>query len=329
MIRTWLTELFDLTVPVIGAPMAGPGDGRLAGAVSAGGGLGMIGVDGSRSGSWIREQAAVAAGQSTTGLTNARGRRVHGIGLMAWALDRDDAQLATVLELRPNLVSVSFGDFAPHVARLAQAGIPVTVQVGNVDEARRAERAGADFIVARGSEAGGHGRNEVALMPLLQAVLDVVDVPVVAAGGIGTARGLAAVLAAGAVGAWVGTALLTVSEAATSTSARAQLLAAQHGQTVYGRVFDVAQRLGWPPEYGGRSLRNPFYDQWHDRLDALAHDDAAAQQLTAAREEEDYETAYLYAGQGVGLLVKERSAADVLTDLGRAENLLRQVGLSL
>ncbi len=246
MIRTWLTDSFDLAVPIIGAPMAGPGDGVLAAAVSAAGALGMIGVGASRPGSWIREQAAAAGAPASAGAAPAarRGPYPYGVGLMAWALDRDDAQLTTVLELRPDLVSVSFGDFAPHVDRLAAADIRVTVQVGNVDEARRAERAGADFVVARGAEAGGHGRNEIATLPLLQAVLDVVEVPVVAAGGIATPRGLAAVLGAGAAGAWVGTALLATHEAASTPAARSRLLAAGHDQTVYGRVFDVAQRLG-------------------------------------------------------------------------------------
>jgi nitronate monooxygenase len=246
---------------------------------------------------------------------------------MAWVLDRDDSQLATVLELRPSLVSVSFGDFAPHVNRLADAGISVTVQVGNVDEAIRAERAGADFIVARGAEAGGHGRNEIATLPLLQAVLEAVRVPVVAAGGIATARGLAAVLAAGSAGAWVGTALLTTNEAGNSHAARERLIAAHDGETVHGRVFDVAQRIGWPAEFGGRSLRNAFYDRWHDHLDELAHDDTAAAQLAAAREMEDYDNAYLYAGQGVGLLTREQPVADVLTELARAEQLLQLVDL--
>lgn len=325
MIRTWLTDRFNLAVPVIGAPMAGPGEGRLAAAVSTAGALGMFGVGGSRQGSWIREQAAIAAGNTPLGATLSAQKRTrpYGIGLMAWVLDQDDSQLATVLELRPSLVSVSFGNFEPHVQRLAGAGIQVTVQVGNVEEALCAEEAGVDFIVARGAEAGGHGRNEIATLPLLQAVLEAVKVPVVAAGGITTSRGLAAVLAAGAAGAWVGTALLTALEAANSPQARARLIAAGHGQTVYGRVFDVAQRFGWPPEYGGRSIRNLFYDHWHDRLDELAHDETAAKQLTAAREIEDYDFAYLYAGQGVGSLTKEQPAADILAELAHAEQLLQ------
>src|SRR4051812_19437792 len=156
---TWLTRTFGLAVPVVGAPMAGPGEGALAAAVSAAGGLGMIGVQGSRSPEWVREQAAIAAAPG----------RPYGIGLMAWALDEDAGQLEAVLELRPGLVSVSFGTFEPYVERLREAGIAVTVQAGNVAEAVRAERAGADLVVARGGEGGGHGRNEVGTLPLLQA----------------------------------------------------------------------------------------------------------------------------------------------------------------
>ncbi len=244
---------------------------------------------------------------------------------MAWGLDEDDAQLAAVLDLRPRLVSVSFGAFEPYVERLAAAGVPVTVQVGNPAEAVRAQRAGADFLVARGAEAGGHGRNDIGLLPLLQVLLDTVDLPVVAAGGIGSARGLAAVLAAGAVGAWVGTALLTAHEANNSPAARQRLIAAGHDETAYGRVFDVAQRLGWPPEYGGRGLRNAYVDRWEHRLDELAVDPDAQEQLRRAQQDEDYDTANLYAGQGVGSLGAERPAAAVIAELARAEGLLRGV----
>ncbi|MEO5708824.1 MAG: nitronate monooxygenase [Nocardioidaceae bacterium] len=303
MIDTWLTDTFGLSVPVVGAPMAGPGEGRLAAAVTAAGGLGMVGVNASRSPDWVVEQAHVAAA----------GGAAYGVGLMAWVLEQDDAQLRAVLEVRPALVSVSFGPFERYVDRLRAEGIKVTVQAGTPDEARRAEAAGVDLVVARGAEGGGHGRNEVATLPLLQAVLDQVDVPVVAAGGIGTARGLAAVLAAGAAGAWIGTALLTTHEAATRDAARQALLASDVTGTAYGRVFDVAQRLGWPPEFGGRALRNAFFDRWEHRLDELATDDEVA-----------VEVDYVYAGQGAGLLSSERSVAEVLAELATAEVLLRR-----
>jgi nitronate monooxygenase len=161
-------------------------------------------------------------------------------------------------------------------------------------------------------------------LPLLQTVLDRVGVPVVAAGGIGSARGLAAVLAAGAVGAWVGTAFLGCEEAGNTAAARRRLFEAPATGTAYGRVFDVAQRLAWPQEYGGRGLRNRFFDSWADRLDDLAVDDDAAAELAAAKQDEDYDTAYLYAGEGVGLLDRERPVADVIADFAQAETLLRR-----
>ena len=107
--------------------------------------------------------------------------------------------------------------------------------------------------MVRGAEAGGHGRNAMATLPLLQMVLDRTPLPVLAAEGILNHRGLAAVLAAGAEGAWVGTAFLTCVEASGSPSTKAHLLTSS--ETGFGRVFDVAQGYAWPREYGGRCLR--------------------------------------------------------------------------
>lgn len=316
MLRTWLTDHFRLTVPLVAAPMVGAGDARLAAAVSAAGGLGMFGVAPTSTPEWIAEQAAVAGA----------GGRSYGIGLMAWALT--DAQLDAVIEARPALVSVSFGDYAGPVRRLRTAGITVAVQAGTTAEAVEAAETGADIVVARGGEGGGHGRAEVATLPLLQGVLDAVDVPVLAAGGIATARGLAAVLAAGAQGAWVGTAFLGCAESALPEGARQRVVTAGETGTAYGRVFDVAQRLGWPPEFGGRALRNPYFDRWQGREEELAADDAASAELAAARQAGDYDTAYVYAGQAVGLVEGERTAADVVSAFARAEQLLHRFAIT-
>jgi nitronate monooxygenase len=179
-----------------------------------------------------------------------------------------------------------------------------------------------DVVVARGGEGGGHGRDEVATLPLLQSVLDAVRVPVLAAGGIATARGLAAVLAAGAEGAWVGTAFLGCVETTTSEAARRRILAADETGTAYGRVFDLAQRLAWPAEYGGRALRNAFFDRWAGHEEELAADERAPGELTAARRADDFDTAYIYAGQAVGMVRRQRTAADVVADFAAAEELL-------
>lgn len=306
--RTWLTDAFSLDVPVVCAPMAGPGEGPLAAAVSAAGGLGMIGVGAARTPAWVAEHAATAR---ATG-------RSYGIGLMAWALDSRPDLLDAAIAARPALVSVSFGAFEPHVRRVKDAGLAVTTQAGSLDEARRAERAGVDLVVARGAEAGGHGRADVGTLPLLQTVLEHVQVPVLAAGGIAGSSGLAAVLAAGAAGAWVGTAFLGCPEAATTPGARRALFAATDTATAYGRVFDVGSRIRWPPEFGGRALRNTYLDTWEGRLDELAEDEDAAEQLARARAAHDYDVASIYAGQGVGMLREERPAAAVLADFARA-----------
>ncbi|NUW44190.1 NAD(P)H-dependent flavin oxidoreductase [Nonomuraea rhodomycinica] len=310
--RTWLTERFDLTVPLVGAPMAGVGAGRLAAAVSAAGALGMFGVPATATAEWIGEQASVAA---ATG-------RPYGIGLMAWALPGNPAQLQAVLDARPAVVSVSFGPYERYVGELRRAGITVVTQAGTTEEALAAERAGVDAVVARGAEGGGHGRADVATLPLLEGVLDAVRVPVLAAGGVATARGLAAVLAAGAEGAWAGTAFMGCEETTISPAARRRLLEAAETDTAYGRVFDVAQRLGWPVEYGGRALRNAFFERWAGREDELAADESARADLEAARRDEDFDTAYIYVGQGVGLVREPRTAADVVAAFAGAEKLL-------
>jgi len=303
---TWL----DLAVPVVQAPMAGVSGGALAAAVSDAGGLGCVAAGSTTPVAWLEEQVALLAG------------RTYGIGLLAWALPVREDLVAAVLAARPALVSMSYGPYDRYVERFREAGIPVATQAGTVEEAVAAERAGVDVVVARGGEGGGHGRDDVATLPLLQGVLDEVGIPVLAAGGIATRRGVAAVLAAGAAGAWVGTAFLACPEAMTPPEARARLLATPSTGTAYGRVFDVGQRQAWPPEYGGRALRNAFFDRWQGRLDELAGDDEAPAQLAAAARGRDYDTAVLYAGQAVGLVDAERPAAEVVAELGRGVDLL-------
>jgi nitronate monooxygenase len=236
----------------------------------------------------------------------------YGIGLLAWALEHDPSPLEAALETDAALVSVSFGALEAPVERVKAAGKLVTTQIGNVAEARRAQAAGVDFVVARGREAGGHGRDEIGALPLLQLTLEAVALPVVAAGGIANGRGLRAVLAAGAAGGWAGTAFLCCRESALPVAARHRLIAADDTATVYGRVFDVAQRAAWPPEYGGRALRNRFFDSWQGREDGLAADERALSEYAEAQRRGDFDAAVIYAGQGAALLSRETTAAEVV-----------------
>lgn len=310
---TWLTETFGLSVPVVAAPMANVSGGKLTAAVSAAGGLGMLGAGSAVSADWIRTEGAIAAASG----------KPYGVGLMAWSVKDRPEHLDAVLELKPALVSLSFGDYSPYVEPLRAAGIVVTTQAGTVADAREAIDAGADAIVVRGAEAGGHGRNEVGTLPLLQAILDLTDLPVLAGGGISGPRGLAAVLAAGAAGGWIGTAFLTCEEALTPEPARQRLLEADETDTVYGTVFDAASRAGWPDEFGGRALRNTFYDSWEGREEALKSDDEGHAQYIAATRAADPTATSLYAGQGVGALDATTTAAEVLRTLATYQAYLR------
>jgi len=301
MLRTWLTEQFDLTVPVVLAPMAGVAGGALAAAVSGAGGLGVVGIG-------YDEPAFITAEADTARASG----RPFGIGLIAWVSDTRTEMLEAAIAARPALLSLSFGEYARHVGAAHDAGILVVTQAGTVDDARRAVDAGVDVVVARGSEGGGHGRGEVATLPLLQGVLDAVDVPVLAAGGIAGPRGLAAVLAAGAAGAWVGTAFLACVEGRNSPQARAAVVAAGETDTIYTTVLDIGRGIPWPSEFGGRALRNAFAERWHGREDELR------------REGVQSEESVVWAGEAVGLIREERSAADVVAEFAAAEALVRR-----
>lgn len=314
MLHTYLTTSWQLRYPIIGAPMAYVGRGRLARAVSQAGGLGMIGIGSKESVELIAQEAAIARGTD-------QGR--FGIGLMAWAIEARLELLHAAVETRPFLISISFGSPAPYVEILHRQGIHLATQVHSRAEALHAAQVGADLIVVQGTEAGGH-TGYVSTLPLLQSVLDVVQVPVLVAGGIASPRGVAAALAAGAEGVWVGTCLLASPECENTEQARARIVQAQETETILTRAFDVAQGIPWPPQYPGRALRNRFTDQWHHQIDALAHNEGARQQLAEANASKSYDIAYMYAGEAVGLVTRQQSAAEVIQQLGDgAEQLLR------
>lgn len=315
MLHTYLTRSWSLRYPIIGAPMAFVGRGRLAYAISQAGGLGMVGIGSTESVDFLLQEAAIARGTDQTRF---------GIGMHAWAIDKRPDLLDAAIEARPFLLSVSFGAAAPYVERLHQRGILLATQVNTRVDAVQAARDGVDLIVVQGAEAGGHVTGQVNTLPLLQAVLDAVQVPVLVAGGIASPRGVAAALAAGAEGVWVGTAFLASPENEHTEQARARIVQAQETDTVLTRAFDVAQGLAWPQQYPGRALRNRFTDQWHSSIEMLSEVKDARQQLADAIAAKNYDLAFIYAGEAVGLVNKQQPAAEVIRYLGEgAEDLLR------
>jgi nitronate monooxygenase len=252
-------------------------------------------------------------------------RQPFGIGLLGWAVDQEPLLLDAALDAQPILISLGFANVSPWVHLVHDAGILLATQVYDVQGARDAQTAGVDIIIARGSEGGGHGLNNVSTLPLLQAVLEEVEIPVLAAGSIGSARGLAAVLAAGASGAWIGTAFLLCPEALTPAAAHSRIVRANETDTVYTRSVDAAMGIACPAQFGERVVRNRFTERWSGDEERLVDDDRARAAFSRARDEDDFDLAEIAAGQGVGLLSNTRSAEEIIYGLtnGAAELLGR------
>jgi nitronate monooxygenase len=305
VIATPLTELLGVRVPLISAPMTPQAGGRLARAVSEAGAFGMIGIEETDTEEGIAaELAIVRAGAPVP----------FGIGLVSWVLDQRPELLDIAIDARPTLISISFADAGPHVGRVHDAGILVASQVQSRQWAEVAIEAGVDVLVAQGTEGGGH-TGAVATLPLLQIVLELTDLPVVAAGGIASGRGLAAVLAAGAVGAWVGTPFLLAEEARNSTAARERIARTDETETLYTSVYDRLQDKGWPAEFRARAIRNAFGARWTGHEDELGAGTKPREEFVQARAAQDYDIAHIYAGQSIGMLDAVRPAAAIVADI--------------
>ncbi|WP_111511036.1 NAD(P)H-dependent flavin oxidoreductase [Mycobacterium kyogaense] len=278
--------MLDLAVPILNAPMGGVAGGALAAAVTRAGGLGMIGMGSSATVSTLHRE-----------LPHVRAAR-FGIGLIGWRVRDDPGLLDAALDARPALLSVSFGDDYAWVAAAHDAGVLAATQVADVEQATQAADAGVDVLVARGAEGGGHGRPRMPLHTLLGQIIAHVDRPVLAAGGIASAHALNDVLAAGAAGAWIGTAFAVCGESLLDDAARARLIAAQATDTILTRAFDRAFGYAWPNDTPERVLRNSFTDRYDTREDEI--DAAARDALRKATEDDDYRIAPINAGEGVG-----------------------------
>jgi len=304
MIATALTEMFGLEHPLVLAPMGAVSGGRLAAAVSNAGGLGLVG-GGYGDRDWMRCELKRVKDETT---------RPWGVGLITWSADRSLVEWTLAHE--PHAVMLSFGDPRPHAKLVKAAGCRLICQVQDLDGARLALEAGADLVVAQGTEAGGHGGTRSTL-PLVPAVVDAVaPVPVVAAGGIADGRGLAAALMLGAHGALVGTRFVASEEALADAAAKRRIAAASGDLTERTRVFDIVRSYHWPEGYTGRALVNRFVERWRGREPALAgalETEAAA--YRAATRHGDFDTALVWAGEGVDLIASVQPAARIVRTL--------------
>ena len=316
MFDTALTRMFGLRHPIVLAPMGGVSGGRFAAAVSNAGGLGLVG-GGYGDPAWLRTELDHVASSA---------RAPWGVGLITWSANADVVALA--LGYRPQAFMLSFGDPLPYVDAIKAAGCKLICQVQDLDTARQARAAGADLIVAQGSEGGGHGGVR-ATLPLVPAVVDAVaPIPVIVAGGIADGRGLAAALMLGAHGALIGTRFYACTEALGHERAKQGIVAANGGQTARTRVFDIVRGYDWPGAYTGRAIVNRFMQRWHGQEEALAAQAGTerAAFFDAARAG-DVDTAMVWAGEAVDLIDRVEDAATLVERIGQdALGQLRAVG---
>ncbi len=238
MLRTRLCRDLGLEVPLVSAPLGGGSAGpALAAAVSEAGGLGLLGMGGVPA-PVIRNEV-----RETRALTS----KPLGVGLLLPLVAGDEID-ACVEERVPVLV-LFWGDVAPHVEKPRRAGIRVLAQIGSVAEARAAAAAGVDGVIAQGFEAGGHVRGTTSLAALLPAVVEAVaPLPVIAAGGMATGRGLAAALALGAQAVMMGTRFVCSEE---SRVAGRSARSSSRGRDASSRARIAASPLGRSPADAG------------------------------------------------------------------------------
>jgi nitronate monooxygenase len=313
--RTPVCELLGIDRPIVQAPMGSAADARLAAAVSNAGALGMVAL------TWVADVGSVV--HETAALTELP---FGGNLVLEWDQHR---RLDAALEAGLRIVSFTWGDPGPYVERVHRAGALVVHTVGSAEEARRAAGCGVDVIVAQGWEAGGHVRGRVATMPLVPAVVDAVEpVPVIAAGGIGDARGVAAALALGAQAAWLGTRFLLAEEAPVHADYRRRLIAAAETDAEwYANLYEV----GWP-DAPHRALRNSTAEAWEvsgrpppgarpgegEAVARLATGEPLVRYSSAMALEGatgDVEALSLWAGQSVALAKRIQPAAAIIAEL--------------
>ncbi len=321
-LETRLCDLLEVEYPIVQAPIGSATTPELAAAVSDAGGLGHLAV------TWRDREETERAIRETRELTDESFAVNLVLDEATTVLDTED-HLETVLEAGAPVVTLSFGDAAPFVERIRNAGVIVGQTVDSAEAARRAVAAGVDFVVAQGLEAGGHVQSEVTTTALVPRVADAVGdaVPIVAAGGIADGRGIAAALALGADGAWLGTRFVASDEARVHDAYRRRLRESDETDTAHTTLFDK----GWPGT-PHRVLENETLERWEREGRPPAGDRPGEDDIVARTDEDerierydealatpdvegDVESMALFAGQSVGLIDGDRPAGEIVAEL--------------
>jgi NAD(P)H-dependent flavin oxidoreductase YrpB (nitropropane dioxygenase family) len=314
-------DLLGITHPIVLGGMGSATAPDLVAAVSNAGGLGTQGLSGRKP-----EEAAGLIRQ-----VRERTSAPFGVNFLLFQYRPDDPTIAAALAERPPVVAYAWAwsdqDLRPFVEPAHAAGAKVMHMVSVVADAVRAAEAGADVIVAQGSEGGGHVglMGTIALVP--QVVSAVAPVPVLAAGGIADGRGLAAALALGAQGVLLGTRFLATHEAPIHPGYKQAILASDGHDTVLTEIPDLASGSTWPGAFS-RVWRNSFIAEWSGREAELRRRRGEVQrQLAASRAAGDADQVPLLFGQDAGLIRELLPAGEVVRRMvDEAKAILRVLG---
>jgi nitronate monooxygenase len=292
-ISTPLTARLGIRHPILSAPMDVIAGARLTKAVSTAGGFGILG-GGYGDRAWLEQETARLADVSDP----------FGIGFITWSLAKQPALLDIALEASPRAIMLSFGDPRPFAPRIKSSGALLICQVQDEAMARQALDAGADILIAQGTEAGGHGASRTTI-DIVPAIVDLAagQVPVAAAGGIGDGRGLAAMMMLGASGVLLGTRFYASQECDGAEEAKRRIGAATSGNSIRGIIFDLSRNNVWPAPFTGRCLINEHARRWMGReVELMQNVKAVAAEYAAARAAGNFDIAAVIAGEAVGLI---------------------------
>ncbi len=308
--HTAVTELLGIEYPILQGGMAWVAEYHLAAAVSNAGGLGIIGAGGAPA-DWVREQV-----RQVRELTD----RPFGVNIMLMNPNADEVAQVVAQEQVP-VVTTGAGTPEKYMQMWKDAGVTVIPLVASVAFARRMERCGAGALIAEGCESGGH-IGEQTTMVLVPQVVDAVDIPVIAAGGIADGRGMAAAFMLGARGVQMGTRFVVTEEAQVHENYKERVLKAKDIDT---RV--TGRSTGHPV----RVLRNDMVKQYTEMEQNGAGFEELEQMtsgsLRRAVVDGDVKTGSLMAGQCAGMIKEEKSCEEVIRGIvSEAEALLKGAG---
>ena len=295
--KTKVTDLLEIEYPIIQGGMVWAGGSALVGAVSAAGGLGLLG-SGSMYPDFLRSEI-----RKVREMTD----KPFGVNV---SLRRDDAEhlLDIVIEEGVKVVSCSLGNPSLYVSKMKEHGVKTLHVTTNLKHSLKAESAGVDAVIAVGIEAGGHpGPDELALTTLIPQLADALRIPVIAAGGIVDGRGLAAAFALGADGVQIGTRFIATAEAPVHQSYKEKIINAGATDSVLvGRNVELV-----------RVLKNNFSKNVNEASSRGAAPEEIIKIMRENRPKNsmllgDVENGQLQAGQGVGLINEILPAAEVI-----------------